>query len=204
MITSSQPIAELTAADLMSGDLLLLTEEMSLREAARRFVRRRISGAPVVNAERRLIGVLSASDFVRLANKVTGGVKAAEAPLSCQFQRELKDGDRAFTVCTLPMGACSAQKPWTDSAGQQHMICAEPHCVFVDWQDVEVDSLPAEVVGRFMTRDLVTAEASTPVSELARMMVKAHVHRVIIVNSDHEPVGIVTTMDMLGAIARIE
>jgi CBS domain-containing protein len=45
---------------------------MSLREAAHLLTRDRISGAPVVDADGRCIGVLSSSDFVTWAGKPSG------------------------------------------------------------------------------------------------------------------------------------
>jgi len=69
MRTVTKPIADLTARDLMSRDLLLLSEAMPLRDAARMLIRYRISGAPVVNGDGRVVGVLSSSDFVRLAGR---------------------------------------------------------------------------------------------------------------------------------------
>jgi len=51
---------------------------------------------------------------------------------------------------------------------------------------------------------VVTASVGTPVKELARRMVNAHVHRVIVVNHANEPVGIVTSTDILSAVARMD
>ena len=59
----------LTAADLMSGDVVAIPRDMSLRSAAHRLAQSRISGAPVVDGEGRLVGVLSATDFLRCVEK---------------------------------------------------------------------------------------------------------------------------------------
>jgi predicted transcriptional regulator len=74
--------------------------------------------------------------------------------------------------------------------------------MFVDWQVAEVDALPTEAVGRFMTRDVVTVSRFTPIRELARRMVDAHIHRIVVTDDDNTPVGIVTSTDILGAVAR--
>jgi len=204
MVTLLKPLAAQTADELMNDELLLLTEDMSLRDAARFLAQHAVSGAPVVNREGQLAGVLSSTDFVRVASQASGEVKAAEAPLSCHYQRELNGEGKKIIECTLPMGACGAQRMCTDSAGIEHVMCLEPRCVFVDWQNVEVESLPADQVGRFMSRVVVTASVGTPVKELARRMVNAHVHRVIVVNHANEPVGIVTSTDILSAVARMD
>jgi CBS domain-containing protein len=53
-----------------------------------------------------------------------------------------------------------------------------------------------------MTADPVTARADVRVGELARLMLDAHVHRVIIADPTGRPVGIVSTTDVLAAVAR--
>lgn len=51
--------------NLMTRDLVTVTPDTSLAEAAHLLVTRRISGLPVVDAEQRLIGVITEADFLR-------------------------------------------------------------------------------------------------------------------------------------------
>ena len=53
-----------------------------------------------------------------------------------------------------------------------------------------------------MTCDPVTVIPSTPLQKLAEMMLDAHIHRVIVVDKDHRPIGIVSSTDILAAVAR--
>jgi len=41
-----------------------------------------------------------------------------------------------------------------------------------------------------------------PIGDLANMMIDAHIHRVIVVDSNERPIGIVSTTDILAAVAR--
>src|SRR6516165_140295 len=66
---AAKPFLEMIAADLMTTPVRTIPQEMSLREAAHQFTRDRISGAPVVDAAGRCIGVRSSSDFVTWAGK---------------------------------------------------------------------------------------------------------------------------------------
>jgi CBS domain-containing protein len=59
----------LTAADLMSAPVRSIPEATPLREAARMLSRCSISGAPIVDAEGRCVGVLSSTDFVTFAGE---------------------------------------------------------------------------------------------------------------------------------------
>jgi CBS-domain-containing membrane protein len=72
------------------------------------------------------------------------------------------------------------------------------------WQLVEAESLPTDRVESYMTSDVVTASPSTPIFRLARMMLDAHVHRVVIVNKQRTPIGLVSSTDILAALANSE
>lgn len=54
-------------ADLMLTDFATITAEQSLREVAAFFVKNRHGCLPVITAENKLVGILTSSDFVRLA-----------------------------------------------------------------------------------------------------------------------------------------
>jgi CBS domain-containing protein len=52
-----------TVADVMTRDIFALSPDTSLETAARLFAQRHITGAPVVNAEGRTIGVVTLADL---------------------------------------------------------------------------------------------------------------------------------------------
>jgi CBS domain-containing protein len=79
--------------------------------------------------------------------------------------------------------------------------CLEPNSVLTDWQMVELEKLPVEDVCHFMTPDPVTAGPETPIRSLARMMIDSHVHRVIIIDEEQQPIGIVSSSDLLAQLA---
>lgn len=54
-------------ADLMLTDFATITAAQSLREVATFFVKNRHGCLPVITAENKLVGILTSSDFVRLA-----------------------------------------------------------------------------------------------------------------------------------------
>jgi CBS domain-containing membrane protein len=158
MLTTGKPLADLTAADLMSCDLVLVPKHMDLRTAAHVLSRAQVTGAPVIDAHGALVGVISATDFLHWA-----GGEERERPRRCSEA-----------------------------------------CVCADWQMVDTHMLPADSVAARMTRDPVTAPATAGIRELARQMLDAHIHRVIIVDVDNRPVGIVSSTDLLAALARLE
>jgi CBS domain-containing protein len=197
----------LPAGDLMTRDVVVLLQETPLREAARIMIQNRISGAPVVDAQGRCVGVLSAMDFVRMADQGApiGNPRSAPLPQTCGFQAKHRDprGSQT-TTCTLPAGICSIQLKQVGPDGEETLICSEPHSVLADWQVVELEKLPTEEVRYYMTADAVTVPPDTAITRLARMMIDAHVHRLVVVDEERRPIGIVSSTDILAAVARGE
>lgn len=200
-------LIELTAQDLMTTDVVLLPEDLPLREAARLLLQNQIGGAPVINAEGKCVGVLSAFDVLRLAEKRAdvGKPVAPPLPITCSFQKRQRSGDgKERMLCTLPPGVCPIQVKQMGPDGKEIVVCSQPHCVLVDWQMVELEKLPTDEVARFMTPRPVTVAPAASIRDLARMMVEAHVHRIIVVNEQEKPIGIVSGTDLLAALAAVE
>jgi CBS-domain-containing membrane protein len=158
MTTTCKPYLELTAADVMSREVIAVPQHLSLRAAGRLLTGSHISGAPVVDHTGRCVGVLSATDFVEWAVRGGGPIRVRSVGAPC--------------VC--------------------------------EWEVVTVKAPPEEQVRDWMTPDPVTARPTATLSELARSMIDAHVHRVIIAEADGRPIGIVSSTDILAAVARAE
>jgi CBS domain-containing protein len=143
-------LLSLTAADLMISPVVTIPEGTSLRDAARKLSKSNITGAPVVDAAGRCIGVLSSSDFVNFA------------------------GDEGEEVRFIA--------PW----GEVISVEDEPH----------------KEIRHYMTVQPVAVPPSTPIGELAGKMVDAHIHRVLVAGEGDKPCGIVTSTDVVAAVAR--
>ncbi len=207
MPAPNKPLLVLTAEDLMTREVVRLPDDMPLRDAARLLLRNQVGGAPVVDRAGRCVGVLSMFDVVRVAEKrdeVTAPA-APRLPISCAFQaRERRWDGKEVAVCTLPWGVCPIQVRQTGPVGEEMVVCGQPNCVLVDWEIVNLEKLPDDEVRDYMTADPVTVEPDTAIRALARMMVDAHIHRVIVVDEERRPVGVVSSTDLLGALAHCD
>lgn len=194
-------ITGLTAADLMTTDLVCLAEETPLRVAVSQLLKNQISGAPVVDKKGRCIGVFSAMDMMRLAQKRADVTKplSPPLPLTCSFQK--RDERRDRVVCTLPLGVCPIQVVQKAPGGADSILCGQPNCVLLDWQVVEVEKLPVAEVSKFMTANPVLVTPETSIRDLARLMLDAHIHRLIVTDEESKPVGIVSSTDLLAVLA---
>lgn len=61
-----------------------------------------------------------------------------------------------------------------------------------NWERVRVRHL--------MTRPAITVHLATSVERAARLMLDEHIHRVVVVDEEGAPVGVLTTTDLLQAI----
>lgn len=81
MSYAREEMRPITAADLMSPDVLTVPEDMTVRDLAAFLMENEISGAPVVDGEGRLVGVVSVIDIADLAagaeEDVDGGEEAS-------------------------------------------------------------------------------------------------------------------------------
>src|SRR5690348_10017931 len=64
MLTTHKPFETLTAADVMSRDVMMIPERMALQAAAHLLSQSQISGAPVIDRNGVCVGVISTTDFV--------------------------------------------------------------------------------------------------------------------------------------------
>jgi CBS-domain-containing membrane protein len=87
-----------------------------------------------------------------------------------------------------------------DRTAKQRDSDLEPICS--DWQVVDLDVVPADEVCHYMTADVVTALNGTPIGELAQKMLDARIHRIIVTDAEGRPIGIVSSTDILAAVAK--
>src|SRR5688572_19306175 len=150
----------LTVKDLMNPDVMTVADEMTTDELARYLIEREISGAPVVDSQGHLIGVVSMTDI---------GRNMAE-PSDFESSRTLGFYRDVAPDLTL------------DDAAER----------YVQEEAVTVRDVMTPVIHQVST--------TASVREAARIMVDHHIHR-LVVTQGKEPVGIITSMDVLKMVA---
>jgi CBS domain-containing protein len=150
----------ITASDLMNPELLTARDDMTARELAAYLIENEISGAPVEDAEGRLVGVVSLVDVAAVA--------------SGEGRRLVRDGSAFFL------------HDWADGLDEG-----------------EVDELAlgedGPRVADIMNPKIYSVHEDATVSEIASMMLKGHIHRLLVTREDRA-VGIITTSDLLGLL----
>jgi CBS domain-containing protein len=154
---------ELMARDVMIFEPVCVDRSDTIWQLARVFVEHEISGAPVVDQQGRLVGVVSRTDLVRRCLEGT-----ADIPPAYLFEVIFEQGadDEAAGADVI----------------RERLICVED-C---------------------MTQDPVTASPETPVGTIASLMFDGRIHRVIVVDEERFPVGIITSLDLLALFPQAE
>lgn len=160
----------ITAADLMSPEVLTVPEDMTVRELAGFLIDHEITGAPVVDSDGRLTGVVSVVDIADMAASVEDEDESAEGREDVGrigfFARAFRD---------------------VLSAGERKELD-----VF-SGDDGEVR------VGEIMNPDVYSVPEDASVSEVASTLLNHHVHRVVVIE-EGRVLGIITTSDLLGLL----
>lgn len=142
------------ARDIMTTNVLTVQPDTAIKDVAARLMQRRVSGAPVVDANGLVVGVVSEGDLIRRA-----GAESERHP-SWWLTLLSAPEDRALAYVKSHGGTA----------------------------------------GDVMTRDVVAAEESTSLEEIARTLSKHNIKRVPILR-DGKLAGIVSRADLLRGLA---
>ncbi len=204
MHTSHKPLFSLTAADVMTSPVVQLPQYLALRDAVAVLFEHRCSGAPIVDWQGKCVGVITTTDLANQARE--HGAEALPSDpitMACEHQRMLVGPDtRQVVHCALEEGSCPFQEAKATPEGEKILLCKEPTTVCVDWQIVELSQLPEAHVAEYMNREPITVKPETSLARLAQLMIEAHVHRLVVVDEQEKPVGIVSPFDILTAVVR--
>ena len=150
----------LLARDVMSRPVKRLTAATPVRDAAAFLTRNGISGAPVIDARGRWIGVFTQRDLARHVQERMVRPRRGERTLE-------------------------SREPVMDAAG-------EP-----------TDEFGRTPVKQLMTEGMFTVFPDSTMDEVVRSMVKFKIHRVFVIDdASGELEGVITTLDVLDAVAR--
>ena len=177
----------LQVRDAMTREVLTVTPDTTLREAAELFVSRHVSGAPVIEGQR-VVGVVSATDVLEFV--------ATHPPVPRQRVDSREIGEWAERPESEPGDAAPGAyfaDLWPESD-------AEMTERFADTEGPEWDVFAEHTVEEVMTRSVCSVQSKSSVASAAEQMKTAGVHRLLVID-DGELVGIITSTDVTRAAA---
>jgi len=170
----------ITAADLMNPEVLNVREDWPVAELARFLIDNEISGAPVESADGKLVGVVSLRDIVAYASGADDG-EPDDGGGSGEDGGEAGEGPVEETYSEF------YAQGWDDD----------------DWTQEDFDQLGLGdedlLVEDIMTPSVFSVSEAATVSEVASLMLKEHLHRVLVLN-EGKTVGIISSSDLLGLL----
>jgi CBS domain-containing protein len=174
----------LTVRDVMSASVVTVSPDTTVRQLARLLVDEEITGAPVVDENGKLLGVVSATDVVRLA---------------------AEESEIRVVSSSLPSDRVLMPDPDVDEEPDP-----DPYGFFLPedspfsgaqlLDQFAESELDAAVVSEIMTPVAFSVGPDDTVKELAEFLVRGRIHRAVVV--EHERLsGIVSSADVLRAVA---
>lgn len=152
-------LGSLRARDVMTREPVCVEPTTTMVALARILEENEISGAPVVDRQGRVVGVVSRTDLVRRCMQGDG-----ERPPAYMFES------------------------LEEQSGED--------------MEEDVEPEPPVCVDEFMSGEPDTVLPDAPLLDVARLLAEARIHRVVVVDEDDFPLGIITSLDLLGRLVQ--
>jgi len=92
---------------------------------------------------------------------------------------------------------------WAEEPGEASAMEKKVTCFIAPWGEmIDIEESADQEISRFMTPQPITVSPKIYIGDLAQKMVDAHIHRVLVVEGQWSPCGIVTSTDILAAVAK--
>jgi CBS domain-containing protein len=228
--TGSALPAHLRVADVMNHDVISVTADTPVGELVRLLLERGLRAMPVVDAERRVIGIVTDVDLLQrgvsqlplhLQQLLPGAERAAHlAAVAARPERAADvmtpnpttiSATASLTQAALVMTEHDHKRlPVVDEAGRLVGMLSRSDLLqtvantFASSSEVLPGSIltTAKTVGEVMIRDVPTVTPETPLAETLDRILSTPRRRVIVVDQDRRVVGIVSDGDILRRAAR--
>ncbi len=160
------------AADIMRKDVVALAADDTIERALEIFEEQRISGAPVVDRNDHLVGVLTLSDVTKTEH--------------------FSDGRIALRRRGYEM---------SEPSGEELLDELDPDEVFFVKEDYSAEMVDTDRVGDWMTPKVISVAPDAALEEVCRLMVDEHIHRVFVAEKGKLQ-GVVSSFDVVRHVAR--
>lgn len=166
-------LAQILARDLMRKEVVTLRPDASLREALATLDEHDITGAPVIDSTGRPVGFLTTRDIAR-PDHLEGD--------------HLSAGRSGLDLAELP-----------SDENDEGMLDEDS---ILERDGYSPALLGSGSVQDWMSEDVTAVSPTDDLRVICRTMSENHIHRVLVLE-DERIVGIVTTMDIVGYLARL-
>lgn len=167
--------AGMLAAELMQREVVAVAPETPVSELVELLVRHRIGGVPVLDANAGVLGVVSASDVLSLADRLQAEDAGDTFVEPRGLPPEERIGEESGYLALLAI--------------EEEVPHSAPPPLFEGWRVEDI-----------MTDAVFSVALDTPLREVAEFLVRGRIHRALVLEGDTLR-GIITPFDVLRAIA---
>jgi len=215
-------------AMVMNSNPHTIGEDDDIEEAARIFYENRIHGLPVLDKERNLVGIISPTDLLKLIEEkdnryvenyyTTSCVPVyEETPLPALMEIITITNESALPVLNgegrlvgiVTDGDLFKLSHIKDSISKSEFGLGDDEDAWT-WEGIrdilrlyystsKID-LPPVPVKEVMVREVEKASRKTPISEVAKIMLKKKISQLPVIGSDDRLIGMITDIDLMKAI----
>jgi CBS domain-containing protein len=185
---------------IMSEKVICGTSTMSVNDAAQLLWKTGMGGAPILDENQRVVGIVSERDFVTFTPAVTGtqvGYHMTRNVITAEPELQIKEAAKKMVslgVRRLPVVEARALVGIITSVDILRYFGTSK--MFEYMSTNRVDEAMSVGVEDTMTRDVLTTTPNTDVGEAARLMVEHGCGGLPVIEGD-ELVGIITERDIL-------
>ena len=175
----------LRLVDIMTRDVVTVTPETTLREAAELLSARHVSGAPVLSGNC-VVGIVTAADLLRFTASTPRATSERTDQNEWGDVMEVADEDDVDGEDSSSLSYFTDM--WADAGAdvtERMATTGSP-----EW-----DALDTHTVDEVMTRDLWTLSPGAPALAAAEMMQQQSIHRVLVMDGE-KLAGIVSASDI--------
>jgi CBS domain-containing protein len=159
---------ELRARDVMTTEVTTVSQDVRVEELIQLLRVSHFSGIPVVDQDGKAVGLVSETDILRALAYTVG------PPGSGEFAMTFQEGKRRVSSVIL------------DAVGHAELHGAEA-----------LRQLIARPVRELMTPYVHACGPDDPVVEVCEMMIWKEIRRVIVLDADKRPVGMISSIDLI-------
>lgn len=181
-----------TLHDIMTVNVITVSPDASLREVAELLSSEHISGVPVVSGED-VVGVVSATDLMGFDAATEGGGPPVEPESQLEFDDQ--PGAELWEEGEEPPAAYFVRL-W-----EEQDRLREESFGGVAGPGEDGGPLDRYTAADVMTRTLCAMSPDTPVRDAAEYMLRAGIHRLLVIDDDRL-VGVATTTDLMKSVSQ--
>ena len=222
-------LPDLQVSEVMHREVVSVTPDSPLTRVVELLLDKDYTALPVVDADRRVVGMVSDSDLLTRGGASVGlSLKRAAAPgFARQLQRELENpARRVGEVMTREVVTVSPEASLGAAARlmvERHLkrlpvVDSERHLVGIlgrldvlntiaaahlpQWHpETRQAAGPSAVVGDVMDRDVAAVHQSATLAELLELLVTSLHKRVVVIDDSRHVVGIIADSDLVSRVS---